>query len=350
LSTPLNIRTLSFEALAEWLKQQGQAGYRTAQIWDWLWKKHVNAFDDMLTIPGALRNLLKEHFLMQSISEEHLSESKDGTIKAAYKTLSGQLVEAVLIPAEGGRTTVCVSTQAGCALACSFCATGKAGFHGNLLWNEIYEQVYFMNQLSINKYLHPLNNIVYMGMGEPFLNFDEVKKSLLMLSDPVRGDGMSPSRITVSTAGIPAGIRRFAEELSGFQLALSLHSADQQAREKIMPVARKYSLEEITEALRYYHQLTKSRIVIEYILLQGINDTDKDMYQLATFCKSFPVKINLIPYNKTEGIEFSSTIKEKTYTFIQFLKARNLVVHARRSRGTDIEAACGQLAKRKTST
>lgn len=344
MAEKLNIKGLTIDALTSWCIEYGLRAYRANQINEWIWIKGVSDFDEMNNLPLDTRLLLREHFIIGQLAVEDEQQSSDGTEKISFCTVGGNLIEGVLIPSED-RTTACISTQAGCALACKFCATGLLGFQQQLDAWEIYDQVFYINELSIRKFGHPLSNIVYMGMGEPFLNFDAVRDSIERLTDPVKGLGMSPQRITVSTVGIPDGIRRFAQELPRVQLALSLHSANQKKREQLMPVAKKHSLDEITEALKNYHEVTSGRVTLEYILLNEINDTDKDMHDLARFCKSFPVKINLIPYNSVGDSGYADSGKEKTLTFIRFLKDKNLVVNARKSRGSDIAAACGQLAR-----
>ncbi len=345
MSQPANIKSLSLSEIISWCKLHGHPSYRAGQIYEWIWQKGITAFDEMKNLPLALRQQLEEDFILEQLRLDTHQLSSDGTEKFSFITASNDIVEGVLIPSED-RATACISTQAGCALGCKFCATGQLGFQRNLMAWEIYDQVFYINNISLQRFGHKLSNIVYMGMGEPFLNFDAVKESILRITDMEKGLGMSPQRITVSTVGIPEGVRRFADELPTIQLALSLHIAHQQRREELMPVAKKYTLEDITNALIYYHEKTNGRIIIEYILLGGYNDTERDMQDLARFCKSFPVKINLIPYNKVSGSAFSGANNEKTRTFIRFLKDRNLVVNARKSRGSDIAAACGQLARK----
>jgi 23S rRNA (adenine2503-C2)-methyltransferase len=341
----INIKSLGSAELIDWCSKHGLPTYRAGQILEWIWVKGSNEFNAMKNLPKEALSLLSADFFIDRLREEIVQYSKDGTEKYVFASNDQTLFEAVLIPSED-RTTVCISTQAGCALGCKFCATGQLGFTRNLEAWEIYDQVYYINQISIKKFGHKLSNIVFMGMGEPFLNFERVRDSIHKITDLKGGLGMSPQRITVSTVGIPEGIRRFALELPNVQLALSLHSANQEKREGLMPVAKKYSLSEITEALKYYHQTTSGRISIEYLLLGGVNDSDKDMQDLARFCKSFPVKINMIAYNSVTDASYAGSDIEKTRTFIHFLRDKNLVVNARKSRGADIDAACGQLSSK----
>jgi 23S rRNA (adenine2503-C2)-methyltransferase len=252
------------------------------------------------------------------------------------------MVEGVLIPDEG-RTTACISSQAGCALACRFCATGMLGFRRNLSFTEIFDQVVLLN-LQSNKYSGKnLSNIVFMGMGEPLMNYEEVLKSIEKITSE-DSLGMSPQRITVSSVGIPGMIRKMGDDKVRFHFALSLHAATDAKRDQIIPVNKKYPLRELTDALKYYHAKTNKRFTIEYILFKDFNDGIEDAKELAVFCKSFPVKINLIGYNPVEGSGFLQSTAEKTRAFREFLESKNMVVNVRKSRGKGINAACGQLA------
>ena len=257
------------------------------------------------------------------------------------------LVEGVLIPSDG-RTTACISCQAGCPLACSFCATGQLGFNRNLSFHEIYDQVVLLNMQSKRLFGSSLTNIVYMGMGEPLLNYDQVLRSVEKITSET-GLGISPQRITISSVGIPKMIMKMADDNVKFHFALSLHAANNEKRSRIIPVNKKYPLEELTEALKYYHQKTKKRFTIEYILFNDFNDGIQDARELAVFCKSFPVKINLIEYNSTQNTLFRKSQKARVIAFKEFLETKNLVVNTRKSRGEDIAAACGQLALKEKS-
>lgn len=299
----------------------------------------------MRNLPKELIALLEAEFYIGVVTPEIAQKSHDGTEKISFLLEGDARVEGVMIPS-GSRTTACISTQAGCALACAFCATGQSGFTRDAAAWEIFDQVVYLNRVSLEQTGHKLSNLVYMGMGEPFLNYEHTAASLGMLMDPAYGFGFSPQRITVSTCGIPEGIRRFSADFPKVQLALSLHSAVQEKRASLMPIARKYTLEELTEVLKEYHQLTGGRIIIEYILLGDLNDSEADAKALARFCRSFPVKVNLIPFNPVKESEFKRSGPEKTLTFARILKEKNMLVQQRKSRGSDIDAACGQLTRR----
>jgi 23S rRNA (adenine2503-C2)-methyltransferase len=319
--------------------------FRAKQIWEWLWKKGARSFQEMSTLPASLRQTLADEFLFQVISLDTLLKSEDKTMKLGFELMDGQKIEGVLIPSSS-RTTACISTQSGCPLGCKFCATGKFGFKRNLSVGEIFDEVMILNDLSITQFQKPLSNIVIMGMGEPFLNYEAVMGAIEKITAPELM-GMSPKRITLSTSGLVPEIMRFADANCGVQLAISLHSANQQFRESIMPIAKKYPLADLVKALKYYHEKTSERITLEYLLMEDVNDTLDDARELAAFCKNFPVKINLIQYNEVDGIPYKKPAPEIVSEFGSFLENKNLIVNIRRSRGTDIAAACGQLANKK---
>jgi 23S rRNA (adenine2503-C2)-methyltransferase len=343
-----NIRNLTLQELEGFFLENNQQRFRAKQVYDWIWKKYCRAFSEMTSLSRETRLLLEEHFSFPVVMEDQESVSRDGTIKSAFRLADGALVESVLIPADG-RTTACISSQAGCALACRFCATGMLGFRRNLDFTEIFDQVVLLNRQSEKHHGKPLSNIVYMGMGEPLMNYGEVIHSIERITS-VEAMGMSPQRITVSSVGIPDKIRKMADDRTKFHFALSLHAATDEKRDQIIPLNRKHPLQELTEALKYYHEKTGKRFTIEYILFRNFNDTLDDAKSLARFCKSFPVKINLIEYNPVEKTGFSQSDPEKTRVFREFLEGRNLVVNTRKSRGKDIDAACGQLALRKKNS
>ena len=299
----------------------------------------------MSDIPGGIRKLLTENFLCISIVAYEELVSKDGTRKYALTLTNGSVVESVLIPSLS-RVTACISTQVGCALGCKFCATGSMGFKRDLEFTEIHDQIIMMMNLSQEKYSLPLSNIVVMGMGEPLLNYENTIKALEKISDK-KLLNFSPQRITISTAGVVPGIKRMADENSPFQLAISLHSAIDIKRRQFMPIANKYSLTMLADALTHYHKKTNHRITIEYILFNGINDGNEDANALAKFCRAFPVKINLIPYNTTSDKTFTQSDKKRATSFSDFLESKNIIVNLRTSKGADIQAACGQLANLK---
>lgn len=346
MSTKRNIKLLSLQELEEWGKIAGLPAFRYRQIYEWLWKKNVSGFDQMTTLTINLRSLLSDCFSFCFIRISETQISKDGTQKIVFELNDGNKIESVLIPSEA-RITACISTQVGCQLACSFCATGSMGFIRNLEIYEIYEQVKVLNNICVEKQGHKISNIVYMGMGEPLLNYENTIASIMKLTDSKYGTGISPHRITVSTVGIPSGIRKLGDDHHNFQLAVSLHSAIQGKRERIMPVAKKYKLDELSEAIQYFHLKTKARVTIEYLLLHDFNDTESDAKELAKYCKSFPVKVNIIEYNEVENDDFRKSLPSRTRDFCKILTDKNMIVNKRQSRGGDIAAACGQLAKRK---
>lgn len=343
-----DIRAMTLEEIENWCKSQTLPLFRAGQIYDWLWKKYAPSFDEMTSLPVELRKIFKEEYAFTPLARKEKQISHDGTVKVSFQLHDGYLIEGVLIPAEE-RTTACISTQAGCALSCNFCATGQMGFSRNLTAGEIFDQYTELNKESIEKYNHLLSNIVYMGMGEPLLNYHQTLMSVDHLIDNKHGPGISPQRITVSTAGISTGIRNLGDDHVKFQLAVSLHTANQKKRMEIMPVAKKYPLEELTAAMKYYHEKTNERITIEYLLLNDLNDSIKDAHELAVFCKKFPVKINIIEYNEVSGLAYKKSTEEKTKLFKAYLEDRNLLVNVRQSRGNDIHAACGQLAAQSKS-
>jgi len=340
----MNIKELSLEEIKNFLKEKGEKPFRAKQIYEWLWKKNVKNFDDMSNLAKNLRELLKEHFEVRSIEVADKQKSSDGTTKIAFKMHDGLMVEGVLIPSEN-RATACISCQAGCKLGCAFCATGELGFKRDLTASEIYEQIYYIKTLA-EEQGYNFSNIVYMGMGEPLLNYDNVLKSIEMVTGK-DGLEMSPRRITVSTAGLPHMIRRLADDEVRFNLAISLHSALNEVRDTLMPINKKYNLQELSDAIKYFVEKTDTRPTFEYLLLSDINDSMSDARALADYCRSFPIKINIIEYNPTDKDEFQKASKERLDGFTKVLESRNMIVHVRHSRGKDIDAACGQLANKK---
>ncbi len=340
--TKKDIRSLSLLGIETFFKVNGQKNFRVQQVYDWLWKKSCRSFNEMSNLSKEIRSLLDQHFSFPVITIDTEQKSADGTIKSSFLLDDGLRVEGVLIPSEG-RTTACISSQAGCPLACTFCATGKLGFRRNLLFAEIFDQIALIQEQSVKFYGKPLSNIVYMGMGEPLLNYENVRASVEKVIDP-GGMGMSPQRITVSSVGIPEKIKKMADDKARYHFALSLHAARDDKRGQIIPVNQKYPLKDLIKALKYYHKVTGKRITIEYILFRDFNDGLADASDLAVFCKNFPVKINLIEYNQVENAGFLPSEAHTMKVFQDFLEQKNLVVNLRRSRGKDIAAACGQLA------
>jgi 23S rRNA (adenine2503-C2)-methyltransferase len=337
-----DIRFLSLAEIENFFREKNEKPFRAKQVFDWIWKKTCRSFDEMTNLSMENRQLLEEHFCFPVLQEEKELRDLDGTLKSTFRLPDGTLVESVLIPADN-RTTACISSQAGCALACRFCATGILGFRRNLTFTEIFDQVVLLNRQSEKYFGKPLSNIVFMGMGEPLMNYDEVLKSIEKIISE-ESLGMSPQRITVSSVGIPAMIRKMADDKVRFHFALSLHAATNAKRDQIIPINKKYPIQELTEALKYYHAKTGKRFTIEYILFKDFNDGLEDAKALALFCKSFPVKINLIAYNPLEKSGFSQSTPEKTRAFREFLENKNMVINERKSRGKNIDAACGQLA------
>jgi len=340
-----DILLYSLDDLKNFLIDHNEKPFRAKQIYEWLWQKYVVDFDEMTNLSKDLRELLKKHFYFQAVSIEHLQISKDKTIKVAFKLKDGLLVEGVLIPVDN-RVTACISSQVGCNLGCEFCATGKMGLKRNLTVGEIFHQVTEIMKLAHERYNLSLTNIVLMGMGEPLLNYNQVLPAIHHITSE-NGLGMSPQRITLSTVGLPRMIKKLADDQVKFNLAVSLHSANNKKRSGFMPVNKHNSLDDLRDALVYFNQKTGQRITFEYLLMDGVNDSLKDAQEFAEYCKSFPVKINIIEYNSTADKRFKKSSNENFDQFVTFLKSKNLVVNIRRSRGQDIDAACGQLAGKK---
>ena len=340
----IDIRTLDLEEISFFFEQNNIARFRAKQVYEWLWKKRALSFDEMTSLSISNRNLLNKHFIIKGVSIHKMEQSNDNTIKYSLKLYDNKLVEGVLIPSRK-RLTACVSSQAGCSLACTFCATGTLKLERNLNYAEIYDQVYILNEEAKLKFGKPLSNIVYMGMGEPLLNYDNLIKSTKLISSD-DGLAMSPRRITVSTAGISKMIKKLADDNIKFNLALSLHTADNNKRNKIMPINESIDLDKLEESVKYFFEKTGTRITYEYILFDGVNDSIEDADLLAKFCKKIPCKVNLIEYNDVDGFPFKKSSSNKTNKFIEFLENKNIIVNLRRSKGKDINAACGQLVNK----
>ena len=323
----------------------GMKKYVSSQIFSWLWKKSSLSIDEMTNLSLFNRDLLKKEFTINGIATDLEEESNDGTIKSRFILHDKNLIEGVLIP-QNKRMTACISSQVGCSLSCKFCATGKIGRIRNLSAGEIYDQVISISNQAINKYDIPLSNIVFMGMGEPLLNYKNVIQSINHLTSE-EGLNMSPRRITLSTSGISKMIRRLADDEVKVNLALSLHAASEEKRNTIMPIGESNSLSSLRDSLKYYFSKLKKKVTYEYVLLKDINDGLEDAKDLYNFTKHVPSKINLIEYNSVEGLEYQKSSVEKTNIFIEFLEKKGLNVGVRRSRGEDINAACGQLANKK---
>jgi 23S rRNA (adenine2503-C2)-methyltransferase len=341
----INIRNLTNQEIENFLITQGDKPFRKDQIIKWLWQKGVSDFNEMNNLSESLREKLSASFYIDKIKIAEKFTSKDKTIKVLFITLDNLYFEGVLIP-DRDRVTACISTQVGCPLKCSFCATGKIKYVRNLNIGEIFDQVYELNKLSENKFKRKLSNIVIMGMGEPLLNYDNTIRTINLLTSK-DGLGISPQRITLSTAGIPKGIIDLANEKTNINLSVSLHSAIDSKRNILMPVNKKHNLESLSAAIKYYYQKTEKRITYEYLLLGDINDSLEDAVALTEFTKISACKINLIEYNPTENDIYKPSKKEKVKQFEDYIKAKNLVVTIRKSKGQDIHAACGQLANKK---
>lgn len=341
-----DIRTLTKPELEAAIAELGEPKFRGRQIYEWLWKKSAVSFEAMSNLPKPLRQSLDDRFCILPIVEDKVQRSLDGTIKSRFRLHDGHLIEAVLIPVpEEQRFTVCVSSQVGCSLTCTFCATGRMKRVRNLDAAEIYDQVVLVNRQSIETFGHPLTNIVYMGMGEPLLAYKPVMESIGKITSP-EGLGMSARRITVSTAGIAKMIKKLADDNSRVNLALSLHAADDLKRNEIMPINEQNNLETLMDALEYFYRNTQNRISYEYIAFQNFNDSPEDAEKLLKLCRKFPVRVNIIEYNPIDGAPFLKSAAHKIDQFAAILRRHDIMVTVRKSRGRDIDAACGQLANK----
>jgi 23S rRNA (adenine2503-C2)-methyltransferase len=339
-----DIRLLSLEELEKAVMELGESKFRAKQIFEWIWKKKCVDFDSMTNLSIEFRDKLKSTFLFNIMKVETSQRSSDGTFKLRFELHDGHFIEGVLIPTED-RMTACVSSQVGCSLTCKFCATGYMARKRNLDPAEIYDQVVHINQLAEREYGMNLSNIVFMGMGEPLLNYANVMKGIEHLTSP-SGLGMSPSRITVSTAGVAKMIRKLADDEVRFNLALSLHAANDEKRNTIMPINETNSLEVLEEALTYFYQKTKNKITFEYITFNHFNDGEQDARELAKICRQFPAKVNIIEYNPIDQVDFTKSDSDRIDRFAISLRKLGIMVSVRRSRGKDIDAACGQLANK----
>ncbi len=344
VETKPNIRSFDKDELKTLFVEKGEKAFRADQVYQWLWQKHVVGFDAMTNISKPLRQFLEENFTIHQLQTLTSQKSKDKTIKSAFSLHDGKVVEGVLIPTPK-RMTACISSQVGCSLDCKFCATAQLKMMRNLTPDEIYDQVVALNNQAKENYNIPLSNIVYMGMGEPLLNYKNVMESIRLISSP-EALGMAPRRITLSTSGVAKMIAKMADDQVKFNLALSLHVANNEKRSKLMSINDSNPLEMLADALKYFHEKTGLRITYEYIIFKDFNDDLSDAKELADYCKHVPCKVNIIEYNPIENGYFEQAPKHKTETFIQYLESRNVIVNVRRSRGKDIDAACGQLANK----
>lgn len=344
MATTIDIRELSREEVAALVAEVGEKPYRAKQLWEWLWKKQARSWDEMSDLPKALRAQLAERTVLRPLVLAEEQRSTDGTVKCAFRTWDGHVVEGVLIPTSK-RLTACISSQIGCSLTCSFCATGKLKRIRNLDAAEIVDQVSMIDALAQKYYKQGLTNIVYMGMGEPLLNYANTMRSAERITAE-DGLGMGARRITVSTAGIAKMIRKLADDGARFNLALSLHAANDAKRDRIMPINEQNSLTELKDALRYYTRVARKEVTFEYILLRGFNDSLADAQELVRYASDVHAKVNLIEYNPIDGGEFGRTDSKDAEAFQQYLDRKGIMARIRRSRGRDIDAACGQLANK----
>jgi 23S rRNA (adenine2503-C2)-methyltransferase len=339
-----DIRALTKEQLRDFFVSNGDKAFRGNQVYEWLWQKRAYTFEDMTNISKETRAMLEANFVINHIKVDTMQRSEDGTVKNAVRLHDDLVVESVLIPTET-RTTACVSSQVGCSLDCEFCATARLKRMRNLQPDEIYDQVAAIDNESRLYYERPLSNIVFMGMGEPLMNYPNVMKAIEKITSP-EGLGMSPKRITVSTSGVSKMIKKMADDEVKFKLAVSLHSAIEEIRNEIMPFTKSFPLPELREALEYWYKKTKSKVTYEYVVWKGINDDKKSIDALVKFCKYVPCKVNLIEYNPIDDGMFQQASNEAIENYIKALEKNNIIVKVRRSRGKDIDAACGQLANK----
>tara|TARA_B100000575_G_scaffold83496_1_gene65724 strand:+ start:2900 stop:3928 length:1029 start_codon:yes stop_codon:yes gene_type:complete len=340
----IDIRSLSENEIIEFFEKKGFESYRGKQVYEWIWRKSSHSFDDMTNISKDLRVVLDNYFEINNIQIDEIQKSSDGTIKNSIKLHDNHTVESVLIPTDD-RTTACVSSQVGCSLDCRFCATSKLKRMRNLNPDEIYDQVVTINNQSLKYFNRPLSNIVYMGMGEPLMNYNNLIKSIEKISSD-KGLKISQKRIVVSTSGIPKMIKKLADENLKVNLALSLHSAIEETRNLIMPFSKKFSLEEIKDSLIYWYSKTKRKITFEYIVWKDINDSIEHINALVNYCKLIPSKVNLIEYNSIGDNNFQTANPIMINLYKNLLEKNKITVTVRRSRGKDIDAACGQLANK----
>lgn len=342
----IDIRSLNLDELTEEIKKLGEKAFRAKQVYQWLWEKSVVDFSEMTNLSISFREQLEQHFSLLPIFVDSYQKSNDGTIKSGFRLHDGHLIEGVLIPVQDdGRFTACVSSQVGCSLSCSFCATGKMERMRNLSPAEIYDQVAIINAQAMEHFGKPISNIVFMGMGEPLLNYKNVLAGIERITAE-NGLGMSPKRITVSTAGVAKMIDKLTDDSVKFNLALSLHHTTDEGRSKIMPINDSNSIDNLIQSLKRFKETTGNRVTFEYILFDTLNETPDDAKRLASLAKACGAKVNIIEYNPIEGVSFKKSAKQQRENFIEFLEKERVTATVRKSRGKDIDAACGQLANK----
>ena len=345
MSSDKNIRHLSPAELEQYMEACGEKKFRAGQVYEWLWQKQAHSFDAMTNLSKDLRTRLATDFSLPALTVQAVQHSEDGTVKSRFETYDHHFVEGVLIPAES-RLTACVSSQIGCSLNCRFCATGYMERKRNLLYDEIYDEVVLINQQAEKTYQKKLSNIVFMGMGEPLLNYKNVLKAIERITAP-DGLAMSARRITVSTAGVAKMIHQLGDDGVRFNLALSLHATNDAKRNQIMPINETNNIRALVEALNYFYHKTSNEITLEYILFKDFNDSLRDADELIKIFRQVPADlVNIIEYNAIDNAQFQKPEEEKVERFINHLAKQRVNTRLRRSRGKDIDAACGQLANK----
>ena len=339
-----DIRSISFDKLNNFIQRNNFPSYRSNQIFNWINKSTLRSFDDMTNIPKSLVKLLKENFVINITSILSKQVSNDSTIKFAIKLHDNLVVESVLIPS-GNRVTACVSSQVGCSLDCGFCATSKLLRMRNLHSYEIFDQIMILNSQSLKNYSLPISNIVFMGMGEPLLNYKNVIESIKLITSE-DGIKISNKKITLSTSGISKMIIKMSDDNIKFNLAVSLHSALEETRNMIMPFSKSFPLDKLMNSLDYWYKKTKRKVTFEYLIWKGINDDLDHIEALVKICKRIPSKVNLIEYNSIDSPTFKKADDFWVDNYLKILKKNKIPVSVRRSRGKDINAACGQLANK----
>lgn len=342
-----DIRSGVKENIREYILSIGEPKYRAGQIEHCLWEKGVSSFEEMTELPLKLRARLAGDFDFYNATIERIQRSRDKTTKMLVRLHDGYFIETVIIPSDK-KATACISSQIGCALGCRFCATSRLKYQRNLSVGEIYDQVKLSHSVVCNELGVRLSNLVFMGMGEPFLNYENVViaiEKILMMKDLDLG----PRKITISTAGISEKIKQLADDQINVELAVSLHSGNQEKRASIIPLAKKYPLKVLKPAVKYYCHKMNRKVTFEYLLLKDFNDQKEDTDSLHRFCRDIPCKVNLIPYNDTHFSDFKASADEQAVKFAGYLSEKGVNVRIRTRRGADIDAACGQLANKSVS-